>query len=325
MTNVRAPERYDERIFNLALGVEPIDAHTGLRIGTKVAVWTEHLAMPPVLRRIWRPAAELVRGLRPLRAHDSGRFSAIYERREPLGTVVRLRITDRSNTGRGERDAKRRIVPRRAQVAIADIDTVAPDGIPTDPPRAIWRRSFPLACFPGAAAPIPRGATVLRGTLGRTDPDPSATGLQPVRWARVRATDTNGIDVGWAHADDRGEFVLVVSSPVGAVTPPNDPMQIRLTVGFVDPSPASAPPRERDSSDPSDLTSNDPISPRSALVDELWDLPVEVLTLSADPALEPSLTGRRFLPEHSLVTPLDPPQPIALPLGRETSHVIQLA
>jgi hypothetical protein len=191
------------------------------------------------------------------------------------------------------------------RIAIADEQTVlAAEANPSTPPHPAWRRIFPLDCFPGAAVDLPSGATVLRGTVVRTD-DHGV--LVPARWIRVRATTPTGAEVGWAHGDDRGEFVLVATHPEGEVALPADPLLVLLTIG------ALLPP-----------TQPDALDPLLAEVDPLWDLPLEVAVASPNPTGEPTLTGRRFLPEHTQLSPLNPASPIALPHGRQTSVVIRI-
>ncbi|WP_255768587.1 hypothetical protein [Pseudarthrobacter sulfonivorans] len=58
---------------------------------------------------------------------------------------------------------------------------------------------------PGSAYVFPRGTTLVRGRVAER-------GI-PVRWARITAIGPNGRVAGRAHADDRGEFLLVVTDP----------------------------------------------------------------------------------------------------------------
>jgi hypothetical protein len=81
--------------------------------------------------------------------------------------------------------------------------------------------------WPGAAYPLPSRATVVRGRIQRVmAPDPNV----PVPWARIVltrpgpgapdfATETQ---LGWAHGDDRGEFLLLLGAsaiPGGVALP----------------------------------------------------------------------------------------------------------
>jgi hypothetical protein len=123
--------------------------------------------------------------------------------------------------------AARRVVPRRLTLDLTE------------------RQTFAAHLFPGAGASLPTGATVVRGRVTRLDP--GTGGAVPVRWARVRATGPAGADaeLGWAHGDDRGEFVLVLDAAARA---------LRLTVGAV---------------------TGPPPPPAAALSDPLLDLPPE--------------------------------------------------
>ena len=303
--NVHTPERYDERTFHLAVGVEPRDAATGQRLASSVDVRIEDAPAPLAAWRPWRPGEVLTPYLGRLPRRRSGRFGALYD--AGTRTPVRLRIVEDAVAGSRRLPGEgRRIVPRRVEIAIADEATVlAAEADPATAPVPVWQRTAPVWCFPGASAPLPSRATVVRGRLVRDD----GSALAPVRWARVRADNVDGDPVGWAHGDDRGEFVLVVEPTAGGVVIPDDPLSVTLTVG------AALPPMG-----PGDLA-----DPFRAEVDPLWDLPVETLTLAADPAAEPSLTGRRFLPGHVQLSPLSPAPPINLPLGRETSLTVQIA
>ncbi len=304
--NVYTPTRYDERVDHLALGVELRDATSDQRLDSGVDVRIERFGAPIDQWRAWRPGQSLTSYLPSMTRHRSGRFAEVYRRGFP--TDVRLRVVDERSGPSGQRRAEgRRIVPRRVEVTIATEQTVT-DGDAAGSPHPGWRRAFPLWCFPGAAAPIARGSTVLRGQLVRLDTTATPPVLVPVRWARIRARNDNGGTVGWAHGDDRGEFVLVVANTVDDIVVPADPLRVTLTIAAVLPP-----------------TIPNPLDPSLAEIDPLWDLPVEAISLSPSPAIEPSLNGRRFLPGQAQFTPLVPPPPIGLPLGRETSTVIRIS
>lgn len=303
--NVHTPARYDERILHLALGVEPRDAASGLRLGDTVDVRLESFPRPVDAWRRWPPGATLTAALPRLDRHPGGRFSRRYDQPVPLPTTVRI-VDDRRRGGGRDPGEGRSIVPRRVRLDLADEQTVLDaEADPDVPPHPAWRRVFPLACFPGATAALPPGATVLRGRIRR---DVGGGQLRPVRWARVRARDADDVDVGWAHGDDRGEFVLVVAPLDDGVVVPASPLAVTLTVGADIPAPLP-----------------DPADPRLAEVDPLWDLPVEDVVSSPTPHVEPTISGRRFLPTHTVGAPLQPPAPLALPIGRETAAEIIVA
>ena len=302
--NAYTPTRFDERVRHLALGVEPRSAVGGERLDSGVDVRWEEFPRPVDRWRSWRPGETLTDLLPRLTRHHSGRFARLYD--EGVRPEMKVRVVDDERSG-GTRLAGRgrRIVPRRVSVVITSEQAVLDaDADPTTPPHPQWRRALPVACFPGAAADLPSGATVLRGRLVRDD---GSGNLVPVRWARVRATTPAGAEIGWAHGDDRGEFVLVARPSDAAVAVPADPLEVHLTVGFEEPSPAP-----------------DPLDPFLVQVDPLWDLPVESVSASATPETEPTINGRAFLPEH-VVSPVNPVAPIPLPHGRTTSVVVPIS
>lgn len=304
--NVYTPARYDERVVHLALGVEPRDASSDQRLPSGVDIRLERFPDPVGEWRPWRRGETLTSVLPRMHRNPSGRYAARYD--HGLPTTIDLRVVDDAQVGATRvPGAGRRIVPRRIRVGIADEAVVlAAEADPTTPPHPLWRRSFPLWCMPGSAADLPSRATVLRGRVVRLDTDLGE--LVPVRWVRVRARNGVGDDVGWAHGDDRGEFVLVVRQAPSDIVVPVDPLPVTLTLGVTLP-----------------VLQPDPADPVRAVVDPLWDLPLETVTPAVTPAAEPSLTGRGFLPGQSLLSPLNPPGPIELPHGRETSVVVRIA
>ena len=63
---------------------------------------------------------------------------------------------------------------------------------------------------------------------------------RPVRWARLVATDAGDAIVGWAHGDEHGEFLLLVTDLGTVVPPPPNALDISLTVQIPDPTTAAA-------------------------------------------------------------------------------------
>jgi hypothetical protein len=293
VTNIYLDQRYDERIVRLALGVEPLDAVAGGRTPAPLRVLVEDAPVPLHRWRAWKQGEILDHVLGVLDRHPSGRFGRIYGPGMVGGTVV-LRVVD-SAVGSGP---LRWIVPRRLRVELADEATVTAADLGPGPPHPLWRRVFPVGLFPGAAAPLASQATVLRGRVTRL----VGTSRVPVRWARVSAMDGDDV-VGWAHGDDRGEFVLVVGNADAAVVPPEDPLPVELTVGATLPPPTP-----------------DPLDPLRPTVDPLWDLPVEPLPATQDPLTSDPLVGRVRLPGQTAFGPF----PFNVPLGRETSVQIQI-
>ncbi len=98
-------------------------------------------------------------------------------------------------------DPSRRYVPRRFTVTPWTYAQVKEPAayVPT---RA---RLLRLWLRPGSAYQLPQTATVIRGRVALQDG-------KPVRWARIEGTTLFSV-AGWAHADDRGEFVLPVLDP----------------------------------------------------------------------------------------------------------------
>jgi hypothetical protein len=294
MTNLFAPDRFDERIVRLAVGVEPIDAVRGGRVATRLRVLVEDVPAPLHRWRTWRPGEVLDHVLPGLDRHPSGRFARVYGRRPASGLVV-LRVVDTAVEG----PPPRQIVPRRLEVAIATEATVAAADLSPAGPGLPVHRVFSVGVFPGAMAPLGRPATVVRGRVTRLVGSAQA----PVRWTRVSAVDAAGEPVGWAHGDDRGEFVLVVRHPETAVVVADDPLSVALTIG------ASLPP-----------LSPDPADPLRPVVDPLWDLPVEPLPAAHPPATSDRYAGRALLPGQTTFGPF----PFDLPLGGETTVHIQI-
>ena len=188
-------------LHRLALGVECMDPLTDRLVLTPVRVGRELQREPfiPVRDPRW-PCATLMRS-------GPARFKVGYD--VPLPTEFVVRVDDPT----------RRLVPRRLKVRSLPVDTLdavparaavpAHDGIPAQPAVPaqpyvpVDHRLLRVWMWPGSAAPLPVGSTVVRGRVLRDG--------VPARWARVTATGPNGGTVGHAHADDRGEFVLVVT------------------------------------------------------------------------------------------------------------------
>lgn len=306
--NVYTPRRYDERVIHLALGIEPVDATGGGRSTGSVDVRSEEFSTPVADWRLWRPGETFTSALPRMRRHASGRFVRRFDTNTPATVTIRL-VDDLIDGGTRIAGAGRGIVPRRLAVDLPTLeDVVDADTDPDADPIPIWRRAFSIGCHPGAGADLPSRATVLRGRIVR-----QVDGVDvPVRWARVRGTNPTGDVVGWAHGDDRGEFVLVVGAGVNDIGMPDNPLRVSITIG------AEAPP-----------PTPDPADPLRSVVDPLWDLPVETITVVENAADEPTVTGRGFLPQHTVASPISPPSPspnpIDLPHGRETSAVFRIA
>ena len=98
-------------------------------------------------------------------------------------------------------DRTRRYVTRRLGVKLWPHSALV-DPVPANL-VAVASRTLPVWLFPGAAYPLPRGATAIRGRVARQGK------AQP--WARLTAIAASGTILGQAHGDDRGEFVLLLT------------------------------------------------------------------------------------------------------------------
>lgn len=170
-------------LHRLALAIECRDALSNRPVNTSVDVRYRRLAT----------ATQPTPGWRPLARNGNARFTlrhAIPD--DPSRPLRQLEIA--------VDDPSRRYVPRRFIVTpwtYADVRDPAPFVDPSARLLRLWLR-------PGSAYAFPRTTTVVRGRVTRDG--------QPVRWARVEGTTPTSV-AGWAHADDRGEFVLVVTDP----------------------------------------------------------------------------------------------------------------
>jgi hypothetical protein len=152
-------------------------------------------------------------------------------------------------------------------------------GLPPADPRntaAPW-------VWPGSEAAWPAGSTVLRGRVRR---GPELATAEPVAWARVILTRppagapaapnfATEPAIGWAHGDDRGEFVAVLASaalPGGA----DLPARLRLHLWAALPAAPALPP--------------DPAG------DPLAQLPLEIVDPATSPAEQAAVLQGRALP-----------------------------
>jgi hypothetical protein len=229
--NLFVPERFEEHIERMALGIEPIDALRNGRAAHRIDVAIDGvpLPLPRVLRR-QRGLPEGTDVLVRVPRHDSCLHAFLY--RKGLKSPIKLRFNDKT----------RRFVPRRISYAI-------PAAITTPSPR-VRRPAF----FGGAAYDVSETATGLRGRVTWT-----STSETPARWVRVEAT-LNGNLVGYAHGDDRGEFLLLLRSRAGGLGGLPSPLRVLVTI-FGPPAPPVPP------------------TPRLPKEDPLWDLPLEEIGL----------------------------------------------
>ena len=264
-----------ESIRRLRLGVEPVDATGSLRMLSGLGLHLETVPRPYRIRRLtglMRPDESI--GLPGTRRNPSGRFAITFAAKR-MGDSTRLdfRVVDPS----------RHFVPRRFAVTPTDLAGVlaAEAAHEADPRQPLPARTFRPWMFPGAGYGVQSGATVIQGrvTWG------SIAG-PALPWARVRARAT-GVDQPqpWrAHADDRGEFVLVVGGlDLTLATDKSLMVDIDVVVEGR-PVPPLAPGEIID-------------SPAQSRDDPLWHLPLEqVVTL--DPP-DPVVTGAALPPGYT--------------------------
>ena len=186
--------------------------------------------------------------------HRSGLFVLVHDLGVP--TELALRLCDLGEPsdppGYRARSNRRRLVPRRLSVSIPAADRA--DQVP------IERRARRPVLFPGAAYDATDSLTGVRGRVTR--------GGAPLRWARVEARRPGAAPadppVGRAHGDDRGEFLLFVESAAAPLSTLERPFELDL-IAYPPLPPVPLP------------------SPSEQAADELWDLPVEALSVSGSP------------------------------------------
>jgi hypothetical protein len=172
-------------IHRLALGVECFDALHGRLVLTPVRVGRQvdsrYLRTP--LDPAW-PCLNLERS-------GPARFKL---RQVPsIGSSLIVRFDD----------PQRRYVPRR--FIVHSWPASALDESSAQPYVPVRSRVLRSWLWPGSAYPFPRGTTMVRGRVTHN--------TKPVRWARLTAWGPTDEVAGRAHADDRGEFVLVITNP----------------------------------------------------------------------------------------------------------------
>jgi hypothetical protein len=167
----------------LALAVDCRDALSDRPTSTSVGVRYRRIPTPSNPDPQWRP----LRG--------SGRAQVTLRHRipdDPARPLPQLQLV--------VDDPSRRYVPRRFTVTpwtYAEVKEPAPYVEAQARLVRIWLR-------PGSVYAFPRTSTVIRGRVTRVG--------VPVRWARIEGTTPTSV-AGWAHADERGEFVLPIVDP----------------------------------------------------------------------------------------------------------------
>ncbi len=256
-------------LHRLALGVVVLDGLTSLTASGSTRVGRQ------VHRRL------LGRGYRPswpcldLDRVGPGRFRIRHATALPHDVVLRFD------------DPTRRYVPRRVSIPLWPLTDVSDDSPGNYVP--VGSRTLRLWLHPGAAYPLPRSSTVVRGRVTRD-------GL-PVRWARVDATDGAGnVHLGRTHGNDRGEFLLVLGDV--NQNPLESTVGIALTVSG---PPVATPPDE---------VAEDPLA----------DLPVEPVARPGVPPLPADLDNpvlRGVTDPPGYVANTAPSTHLTVPVGAE--------
>jgi hypothetical protein len=200
-------------LHRMALAVEVLDAVTGQRVRSNLRIDREvdPLFLAPGHRDV---------PLAPLTPRDPGRALILFDHTVPT-VPVRLRIWDPA----------RRHAPRRLDLPLWTLAEIEAAEVGPPEIRAASRVLRPHL-HPGTAWPSPRGTTVIRGRV--------ESGGAPVRWARVSAVRTGDMPIGHGHADDRGEFFVVLLD-TGTLPPPTpSTLSVDLLVTAPDPATAAA-------------------------------------------------------------------------------------
>ncbi|WP_412543345.1 hypothetical protein R8Z50_12960 [Longispora sp. K20-0274] len=189
-------------VHRLALGVEVVDARTGRLVGAALRVG----------RQVPGGGAEPGWPCQDLEYAAPGRYRQRQVPGLPASVVIRID------------DPTRFFAPRRFEVTLwplADLER-ADATPPTGPYVPVGSRLLRPWLTPGSACALPRGSTAVRGRVVRDG--------SPVRWPRIVAFGAGGARVGWAHGDDRGEFLLVVTGPGRLPPPVDDPVELEMEI-----------------------------------------------------------------------------------------------
>lgn len=186
-------------LHRLALAVEARDALSDRPVGSLVTARYRRVPTPTNPTPAWLPMTR--------------RGTARFTLRHRLTATTPL-----SDLQLVVEDPSRRYVPRRFTITpwqLADVAEPAPYVEPFARLLRVW-------LLPGTAYPLPRTAMVIRGRVTQNG--------RPKRWARVQGT-TPTSDAGWAHTDERGEFVLpILNAGADLTRVPTDRITVTLRV-----------------------------------------------------------------------------------------------
>jgi hypothetical protein len=186
----------------LALAVRCLDARTREPVGAALLVRREIGGSSPSLRPLTRSGGAYV-----LSFNDS------------VGTRVVVRLED----------PRRRWLPRRVAVRPpARARTAASEA---DPPGLFLRatdRAVDAWMYPGPAYPAPAGSTGARLRILNNG--------APVAWPRLQVFGPGGVPAGWAHGDEHGDVLLLVSATGTIPPPPPATFPVAVRVHLPDPA-----------------------------------------------------------------------------------------
>jgi hypothetical protein len=210
-------------LHRLALGVEPRDAVTEQPIASAVRVGQE---VPPRLRP--RPARfDYAWPCLDFETNGTARFKL----RHQTGGPARIKLNPDGSaptiTVRID-DVRRRFVPRRFRIPLwTRLELKRADPTPADGPAGPYvplnSRLLRPFLLPGSGYTIPRGTTAIRGSAVYSDG-------RPVRWLRVFAMGPGPTQLGAAHGDENGEFLLVITDSYTIPTQPHSTVDVDLVI-----------------------------------------------------------------------------------------------
>ena len=222
MANVLLASRFVERFNRLLLGVQPTDAARlqrvthALELRIEPKPWIDPLtdAQQRWLRARADSRIPLSDSWKYLTRHASGRYVLTYGAGQ--GASVDIRVLDPSE----------RTVPRRLRVPLVALG--APENVAVLDALPVGQRSRAPSLYPGATYDVSDRVTGLRGRVVVSDGGAPPKRI-PARWARVEARPIGGgTVVAWAHADQHGEFLLIL--PPEAIAAPAVQLPALLTL-----------------------------------------------------------------------------------------------
>lgn len=252
--NLYVPSEYIENIHRLALGIHPLDPVLERGVQHRVRIDIEHQTPHSQSHHKVPYYQPQIRGRLPmvLSKHESGRYTLLFY--PGIKNEIAIRIFD----------YRRHYVPRRLSLPIPTLDDVI--DLEADEVADYYTdRIREPVVFPGAAYDVCSRSTGLRGRVMRDG--------EPMRWAVVEArlppSGGGGVGqlVGRGRGDDRGEFLLLITSdatPEGEIDVSGE---VDIVVSIAGPVVIPAP--------------GDPGIPE---VDPFWDIPLETVPPMGDPA-----------------------------------------